>query len=276
MDIIYSSRLARFDEEIYLASFNMHLSVGLSASGIAAITTMVANLASEKQVILYFVLGTVGSLLPDIDADNSTPLQIAFSLASMLLAFLLMFFFAGTFPSVIELALIWLATYLFFRWIIFALFTRLTTHRGIFHSVPAALFFGCLTAATTHGMMNFAPLQAWMSGIFVSYGYLVHLVLDEVYSVNVFGMRTRRSFGSAFKLYSSGSVPATLYMYLALLGAFFIAPSLSPLSREVIDGDILQTIQQRLLPGEGWFGWNLDHIAQPRSAFQNFYDLILL
>ena len=250
--------------------------MALSASGIAAITTLVSSLASEKQVILYFVLGTVGSLLPDIDADNSTPLQIAFSLASMLLAFLLMFFFAGTFPSVIELALIWLATYLFFRWIIFALFTRLTTHRGIFHSVPAALFFGCLTAATTHGMMNFTPLQAWMSGIFVSYGYLVHLVLDEVYSVNVFGMRTRRSFGSAFKLYSSGSVPATLYMYLALLGAFFIAPSLSPLSREVIDGEILQTIQQRLLPGEGWFGWNLDHIAQPRSAFQNFYDLILL
>lgn len=253
----------------------MHLSVGLSASGIAAVTAMLANLASEKQVILYFLLGTVGSLLPDIDADNSTPLQIAFSLSSMMLAFIVLFFFASIFPTVIELILIWLATYLFFRWIIFALFIRLTTHRGIFHSLPAAFFFGFLTCAVTHVMLDFTPLQAWMSGLFVSYGYLVHLALDELYSVNVFGMYTRKSFGSAMKLYSAGSLKATMFMYLALISTFFITPTLSPLSKEIMNSKILQTIQQRLLPDGGWFGWNLGQHTQPEADIEIIFVAIL-
>lgn len=252
----------------------MHLSVGLSASGIAAITAMVADLASENQVILYFILGTVGSLLPDIDADNSTPLQITFSLSSMMMAFVMMFSFASIFPSVVELLLIWLVTYLFFRWIIFALFTRLTTHRGIFHSLPAALFFGFLTCSVTHAIINFNPLQAWMSGLFVSYGYLVHLALDELYSVNVFGIRTRKSFGSAMKLYSAGSLKATVFMYLALISAFLTTPTLSPLSKEVMSEQVLQTIQNHILPEGGWFGWNMGHLTQLGATMENVLENI--
>lgn len=214
---------------------------------------MVGGFASEKQVILYFFLGTIGSLLPDIDSDNSTPLQIAFSFFSILLAFVVMFFFFGLFPSVVELILIWLATYFFIRWIIFALFTRLTTHRGIFHSVPAALFFGFIVAATSSRFLMFNPLQAWMSGGFVCFGYLVHLLLDELYSVNVFGIRTKKSLGTALKFYFKGSLPATVYMYAAMIAAFLATPTMTPFTQQLIDGGIFQTIQQRMVPGETWF-----------------------
>lgn len=215
---------------------------------------MVGGLASEKQVILYFLLGTIGSLLPDIDSDNSTPLQIAFSFSSILLAFVVMFFFFGLFPSVVELVLIWLVTYLFIRWIIFALFTRLTTHRGIFHSVPAALFFGFLIAAMSYRLLMFDPFQAWMSGVFVCFGYLVHLLLDELYSVNVFGIRTRKSLGTALKFYFKGSPPATVYMYLVMIAAFLATPTMTPFTQRLMDGSIFQTIHQRMAPDGTWFG----------------------
>lgn len=218
---------------------------------------MVAGLATEKQVILYFTLGTVGSLLPDIDANDSVPIQITFSVASILLAFVTMFFFAAIFYSVMELVLIWLVTYLLLRWIIFALFSRLTTHRGIFHSLPAALFFGFVSAAVAHRVMGVDPQQAWMSGLFITYGYIVHLALDEFFSVNIFGIRTRRSFGSAMKLYSRGSFTTSLYMYLALMAAFIITPSIIPLTDVVLNTEILNTTQQRLFPSGSWFDWEL-------------------
>ena len=107
-----------------MASFNIHLSVGVVASGIAATTMMVAGLATEQEVLVYFLLGTIGSLLPDLDSDSSVPVQVAFSIGSIVLAFLVMFLFVETFSSVAELFLVWIASYFFFRWFIFELFTR--------------------------------------------------------------------------------------------------------------------------------------------------------
>ena len=214
---------------------------------------LVANLASQEQVVVYFVLGALGSLLPDMDADNSAPVQFTFSFISIAMAFLVMFFFSGIFPSVLELVAIWFMAYLFFRWLIFAVFTRLTTHRGIFHSVPAALFFGFLAATVSHRAFGFLPFEAWMSGLFVSFGYLVHLVLDELYSVNIFGLRTKRSLGTALKLYSRSSLPATLYMYLAMLAVFLITPTFVPVARIAMDTTTYHEISHRLVPAGEWF-----------------------
>jgi hypothetical protein len=236
-----------------LAAFKVHLSVGLATSGIAATSMLVANLASQEQVVVYFVLGTLGSLLPDMDADNSAPVQITFSFISIVMAFLVMFLFSGIFPSVLELVSIWFVVYLFFRWLIFAVFTRLTSHRGIFHSVPAALFFGFLATAVSYRAFGILPLEAWMSGLFVSFGYLVHLVLDELYSVNVFGLRSKRSFGTALKLYSKSCLPATLSMYLAMLAVFLITPTFVPVARVAMDATTYHAISHRLVPEGDWF-----------------------
>lgn len=220
---------------------------------------MVAGLATQEQVIAYFVLGTVGSVLPDLDADNSTPVQIAFSLSSLASAFVIMFAATALFDSVIELVLIWLTAYLLFRWFIFALFARFTNHRGIFHSVPAAVFFGLLTTAVSHHVLAYPPLQAWMNGLFVCLGYLVHLILDELYSVNVFGMRTRRSFGTALKLYSKSSLSATLAIYLATLAVFLFTPDLGRFTQMAGSAELYHEIHQRLLPDGRWFEY-------PRSS----------
>ncbi len=235
-----------------LAAFNVHLSVGLTGSGLAATSLLVAGLADERQMVLCFLLGTVGSLLPDIDADNSAPVRVTFSAASIVLAFLTMFSLAHAFPTVLELAAVWLGSYLCYRWLIFALFTRLTTHRGVFHSVPAALLFGFLTTAVGHRAFHLGPLQAWLGGSFVAAGFLLHLLLDEIYSVNVFGARTRKSFGTAFKLYSRASIPATFYVYLATAAAFMATPSVQPFANLALDGSVYRAIAERLVPRQGW------------------------
>jgi hypothetical protein len=214
---------------------------------------MLAGMAAGPQVILYFVLGTLGSLLPDMDSERSLPVRFAFTLASILLAFVAMFRFAEQFPSVGELVLIWLAAFLFFRWSVFWLLETFTVHRGLFHSLPAALLAGLLgVTACFHGL-GLSALESWLGGVFVCFGYLVHLLLDEVYSVNLFGARPRRSLGTAFKLGRLDQLPATLLLYLLLPLAWLVTPTAEPFLERASDPAVYNQINQRLLPAEGWF-----------------------
>lgn len=227
--------------------------MGLSTSGLAATCALAANIATHEQMLAYLGLGTLGSLLPDLDADNSMPVQISFTLASIILAFAVMFLLTDTFPSIAEMLAVWFATYLSFRWLVFALFTRLTTHRGIFHSIPAAVFFGMLTAIAAEHVFAQPALQSWLSGSFVAFGYLVHLILDEIYSVNLFGMRTRRSLGSALKLWSPGSHAASVYLYAACIAAALLTPAQDTFFRVISSPQLYTDIRDRLVPTDGWF-----------------------
>ncbi len=239
-----------------MASFAVHLAGGLVGSGLAATSVLAAGLATPTEMLAYLGLGVVGSLLPDIDADNSAPVQIAFNLISISLAFAAMFLFAEVFASTAELALVWLVTYLFFRWFVLALFTRLTTHRGILHSIPAAVLFGMTTSAVASHFLALADLQAWLAGLFVCFGYLLHLLLDELYSVNLFGMHTKRSFGTAMKLWSPSNHAASLYLYALCLLCWFATPDHSSFERVLQSPDTYARITQRLLPAAGWFKLN--------------------
>jgi membrane-bound metal-dependent hydrolase YbcI (DUF457 family) len=247
-----------------VASFGIHLAVGLSASGLAATSVLAADLASPPEMLVYLGLGTLGSLLPDIDADNSAPLQIGFTAISIACAFAAMFLSADRFGSVAELSLIWSLTYLLLRWLVFALFTRLTVHRGIFHSLPAALLFGLLTTLAAARLGGQLPFQAWLAGSFVTFGYLVHLVLDELFAVNLFGLRTRRSLGTALKLWFPGSHAASLYMYLACAAALLPLPDHTPFLRVVATPETYTRILERLIPAGDWF--RPAPTAVPRTA----------
>jgi hypothetical protein len=59
------------------------------------------------------------------------------------------------------------------------------------------------------------PLQTAV-GFTATAGYLIHLLLDEIWSVDFEGRRLKKKFGSALSLRSS-SIPATLLAYAVLL-----------------------------------------------------------
>jgi len=56
-----------------MANFKTHVSVAAALSGVLATGFLAAGVAAPKDVWLYFAMGTVGGVLPDIDADHSIP-----------------------------------------------------------------------------------------------------------------------------------------------------------------------------------------------------------
>ncbi len=235
-----------------MASFPVHLSTAMAATGVAATTLLVVGLATPPEVVLYFLLGTLGGVVADIDAEHSSPLRIGFEVFSVLGATLLMFRL-GNKLSVIELCLVWLVTFVTLRYGVFYVFTRYTVHRGVFHTIPAAVLFGLLTATIVHRLGSATPLEAWIAGTFVAFGYLVHLILDEVYSVDLYGAQMKRSFGTAFKLLSPRSPMASLLLYVTLVAVWPLTPEAHTFINTFTNAHLWQRIETRLLPHDGWF-----------------------
>ena len=234
-----------------MANFKTHLAVAAACSGVMATGFLEAGVAAPRDVGLYFVMGTLGGILPDIDADNSIPGRMMFSFFALVIAFLTLFSRAGVY-SIAELSILWAVTYVVVRYVIFQLFARLSVHRGVFHSLLAAAFFGFLTTSLTYHLFRLSTLGAWMTGLFVSVGYVIHLVLDEVYSVDLTGARVKRSFGTALKLISS-NVKTTGLLVLATMLVFYTTPSADRFVRTVLNFDTYKSIKGQLLPKAGWF-----------------------
>jgi membrane-bound metal-dependent hydrolase YbcI (DUF457 family) len=236
-----------------MANFKTHISVAAALSGVLATGFLAARVAEPKDVWLYFAMGTVGGILPDIDADHSIPGRMFFSFFALVVAFLMLFSRAGMY-SIVELFLLWVVTYVVVRYVIFKLFARFSVHRGVFHSLLAAIFFGFLTTSLTYHLFRLSAIGAWMCGLFVSVGYVMHLVLDEIYSVDLTGARVKRSFGTALKLISA-DVKATTCLVLATIVVFYTTPSAEKFVHAVLNFDTYKSVKGQLLPKAGWFKW---------------------
>ena len=234
-----------------MANFKTHISVAAALSGCLATGFLEVGIATPKDVWLYFALGTLGGILPDIDADNSIPGRILFSFFAMVLAFLTLFSRAN-FYSIVELSILWMVTYMVVRYIIFQMFAKLTVHRGIFHSILAAVFFYFLTTDISYYLFSLNALNAWVAGLFVFIGYLIHLTLDEMYSVDLIGTKIKKSFGTALKIVST-NMKATSLLLLATVLVFYITPSTERFVKTVLSFDTYKSVKVKLLPKARWF-----------------------
>jgi hypothetical protein len=134
------------------------------------------------------------------------------------------------------------------------IFAKFTVHRGIFHSLLAALFFWFLTTAVTYHVFGLSPFNAWLTGCFVGLGYVLHLLLDELYSVDLMGASVKRSFGTAVKVVSFTHMKATLLLGLATLCLWYFAtPQYDVFLHTLGNWRIYHNIQHKLLPRDRWF-----------------------
>ncbi|MFA5962030.1 MAG: metal-dependent hydrolase [Parcubacteria group bacterium] len=200
-----------------MANFKTHISFGVFIGiGFIVAGLITSLMASTEAIIWIFLAVLVGSFLPDLDMDEGVPFQILFGLLGAGLAGLI---FLGQYQSgergLKLLVLFPMAVFLLVRFGAGYVFEKFTNHRGIFHSVPAAVLFGLLTI----WFLNFLAIQSEQKlflGLAVSVGYLGHLVLDEIYSsVNLHGhsLLPKQSLGNALKFYSSSKV-VTLLVYI--------------------------------------------------------------
>lgn len=236
-----------------MANFNTHLAVGATVSGIAATSCLTAELAQPQEVMLYFALGTLGGLLPDLDSDNSVLLNVIFNIFAVIFAFTAMFSRAGIY-SLAELLSIWLVCFLALRFGIFTFFKRFTQHRGIFHSLPAGVLAWLLVTFVCWKLLKLTDVKAWMCGFFVCIGYLVHLILDEIYSVDLNNKKIKRSLGTALKLADLKNVAGSIILYVAIVGMFLLVPRPNNFIQSVFSQSTYMKIERNLLPKNGkWF-----------------------
>lgn len=211
-----------------MANFNTHLSFATAAGISATLTAVNVGLIKSPDMPWLIFLCALGGLLPDIDASNSRPVRLLFNvLALMGLAGTLQVFKNDYEPY--PLLLIVAGIYLFIRFVVCAMFNRLTVHRGVFHSLLAAVFFAFLMTCISYYFLHCDVLHAWLNGIFIALGFIVHLLLDEIYSVDLSNSRMKNSFGTALKLFSHSSVTASALMAIITIMLFWIAPSPMPL-----------------------------------------------
>jgi hypothetical protein len=236
-----------------MANFTTHIAVGTLVSGSLATLTVAANVISPESLVAVTLAGVFGSVLPDIDLRDSRPSRAFFSGLGIFLSFCALFAVARRY-SIAEMWIIWLGTLIAVRYGLQFIFLRFAAHRGIWHSIVAALFFWFLTAIIFHRLLGYHEGVAWLAGGFLFIGYITHLVLDELYSVDVFDTRIKASFGSALKLYDGKHLGDTAVVTVAAVLAFALAPPAKPFIDGISSPRLWVGLQHRLLPQHKWFG----------------------
>jgi hypothetical protein len=234
-----------------MANFNTHLAVGAVASGLAATAAMASGVVSQEHLLTLTLAGTVGSILPDVDLEKAIPSRMLFGALGVAFAFVTLFNLRKQY-SIAELWLIWLAVFGAIRYGVFYVFHQRTRHRGIYHSLLAGALFASLTAILFQHAFGETPLISWFAGLFLLFGYIVHLTLDEIYSVDIEGAHLKRSFGTALKLFDYHSLRHSLAMGLLLAAVLMAAPPLDGVAQRA-RSQIWTDFSKKLWPKGQWF-----------------------
>lgn len=230
-----------------MANFNTHLNGAFAVSGVMALTVYKAGLIDDSGFLLCMALGTMGGLLPDLDSDNSTPIKLGFNMASFVFAFGLVMHWRNDL-SLLALIALWLAGYGFMRYIVFHLFTSITVHRGIIHSVPYMAVLGLGMVSLSYYVLGNALIASWFFGLFLFGGAMVHLALDELYSVNLMGMKMKRSSGTAMKFYQHKDKWWYLLLYVLIALLVYFAPPVTEFWQQLRDPAPWAQLRVGILP----------------------------
>ena len=236
-----------------MANFKTHLAVGVISSGMLSTVTIASGMVPPNELVALALVGAFGSVLPDIDLQSSRASQAIFNGIGLFLAFSVVFRYSDRL-SIAEMWILWVGTFVTVRYVGHSCFHAFARHRGIWHSILAAMFFACLTSAIFYHLFNVNSTSAWLAGTFMFFGYIVHLLLDELYSVDFHGDRVKRSFGTALKIFDGKSLPATLGMCASLIAAFYFSPPIATFATVVTSPEVYTDLNKRLLPENGWFG----------------------
>jgi hypothetical protein len=236
-----------------MANFTTHIAVGTIVSGALATLTLAADVVAPQNLVAVTMAGVLGSVLPDIDLKDSRPSRAMFAGLAIFFSFAVLFN-AATELSIAELWILWLGTLLTVRYGLHSIFHRISVHRGIWHSILAAVFSSVATAIVFQHLLGKPAGVAWLAAVFMFVGYLTHLTLDEIYSVDVMDTRLKSSFGTALKLFDRRHFYASVSMAVATLAAIVISPSTRTFVEGLESKNLWSGLERRLVPTDKWFG----------------------
>tara|TARA_A100001391_G_scaffold199265_1_gene181987 strand:+ start:526 stop:1347 length:822 start_codon:yes stop_codon:yes gene_type:complete len=155
---------------------------------------------SIESALLAGGLCSVAGMLPDLDSDTGVPLRETTLFLSAVIPILMVERFRDMGLSHEAMALAAMLIYVTIRFVVVEFFRRYTVHRGMWHSIPAA-FSACVAAYLIMPCPSEA-IRVYKS-LAVLVGFLTHLILDEIWSLDFSGrgMRVKKSFGTALKFF---------------------------------------------------------------------------
>ncbi len=228
-----------------MANFNTHIGVAAVASGMLATLCLQVGLVDAKDALLLATIGVIGGILPDIDLHYSYPSRILFSLLGIVCAFLWIFAAENDFP-IVYLWAAGLGIYLFVRYPFWSFFQKVTVHRGAIHSILMALFFLFFSVVIGFYLFAKTPFVSWLIGLFMFFGFMIHLVLDEMYSVDFINKKIKRSFGSAFKIYDFNNKAGAFLLIVSIAGLWYLAPPSGQFLDTITSQETYKVILERL------------------------------
>ncbi len=201
---------------------------------------------------------TLGGMLPDLDGDTGIAVREIVPLVAAAVPIMMMDIFKtwGFDREMMFLAIIGL--YFAIRFGIGEPFKRLTRHRGMWHSIPAAINVGLICFL----VCSYQDLGARVfKASAITLGFLSHLILDEIYSLGWF--RMKRSAGTAFKFFTRNRVWPNVLTYAILIALVSII--------WFKDATFQQDLQARREAGHGVFAkpdWSRfsSHTSEQKSS----------
>jgi hypothetical protein len=236
-----------------MANFTTHIAVGTVVSGALATLTLAADVIAPENLVAVTLAGVLGSVLPDIDLKDSRPSRAMFAGLGIFFSFAVLFNAATKF-SIAELWVLWLGTLVFVRYGLHYVFHKFSVHRGIWHSILAGAFCSVMTAIIFYYLLRRPEGVAWLAAGFMMVGYLTHLTLDEIYSVDVMDVRVKSSFGTALKLFDRRYPWSSLAMAAATACVIMVSPPTKMFVDGISSRSLWSGLEHRLLPADKWFG----------------------
>ena len=217
-----------------MANFSTHL-VGAVGVGVVATAVLVSTeLLPPASLVSGVALVALGGLFPDVDSDHSDAVTLVFDTLALAVAIPVMILAVpqlGLLGSLVLLGLVAAA----FRYVLVVPFRWWTVHRGRFHSLPMGALLACVVAGVDCYALGGDTVQAWVLGSLFALGFAVHLVLDELYAVDLGNRKLKLSFGSAFKLLDRSDLFGYGVLYGLLALGLWLAPSPEPFARALAE-----------------------------------------
>ena len=245
-----------------MANFPTHIAIGTLVSGTLATLTLAVDAVAPENLVAVTLAGVLGSVLPDIDLKESRPARAMFSGLAVFFAFAVLFSVAGHY-SVAEMLVMYVGTLALVRYGAKWVFFKFSYHRGIWHSILAAVFASLFTAVVYYYWLGRPDAVAWLAGGFMFIGYMTHLLLDEIYSVDVMDTRIKSSFGTAIKLVDRKHWGHTSAMAACTVLAFLMTPPAGLFVKNISSQSMWASLERQLWPKRGapWFGIDLKDVA---------------
>jgi len=215
-----------------MANYKVHLSVGVLLGIIGCVLSLFILFSGQYLLSFLIILFiSTGSIMPDLDSDDSVPFKIVFWVFSILGGLAIFVFLKeNNYFGVVKNTTIAFIFLFFIRFGVGWFFMKITHHRGMFHSIPVGLIFGLVCFHFLNSLGSEAK-QSLILSFALFLGYISHLILDEIYSgINFKGIFfiPKKSLGSALKFFSGSQWANTITYAVLVVLVVSLWPKINP------------------------------------------------